>query len=231
MLEVGRRFQTQGAKTWRDCACVWGASLSVCAAGAGCRMNWWVLNGATVFAKAKRASFLHGMERLSARWWGVGAQAMAIGIDMDVSSITHSVQLAVAPVFFLTAVAGMIGAVAGRLARIIDRARVMEERVRSSGDAQVVVRALRELSYLRTRGRIANWSIGLLTLCGFLIGLTIAFLFVGQAWNDFGPHWAMTSFFGGVVSFMAALACFMWETVLATQILDFNALKVAKRDT
>jgi len=41
---------------------------------------------------------------------------------IDASNVTHSVQLAVAPVFFLTAVAGMIGAVAGRLARIIDRA-------------------------------------------------------------------------------------------------------------
>ncbi len=51
-------------------------------------------------------------------------------LSIDSSSITHSIQLSVAPVFLLTAVAGMIGAVAGRLARIIDRARVVEERVR-----------------------------------------------------------------------------------------------------
>ena len=43
----------------------------------------------------------------------------------DLSAVTHGIQLAVAPVFLLTAVSGMIGTVAGRLARIIDRARVL----------------------------------------------------------------------------------------------------------
>ena len=41
-----------------------------------------------------------------------------MNLALDSSTITHSIQLAVAPVFLLTAVAGMIGAVAGRLARI-----------------------------------------------------------------------------------------------------------------
>ena len=43
----------------------------------------------------------------------------------DLATVTHGIQLAVAPVFLLTAVSGMIGAVAGRLARIIDRARFL----------------------------------------------------------------------------------------------------------
>lgn len=141
---------------------------------------------------------------------------------MDIANVTHTVQLAVAPVFFLTAVAGMIAAVAGRLARIIDRARVMEERVRASTDDAFIARGLHELNYLRTRGRIANLSIGLLTLCGFLIGLTIIFLFIGQAWAKLGHQIAAFSFLGGVVSFIAALAGFMWETVLATHLLNFN---------
>jgi hypothetical protein len=38
----------------------------------------------------------------------------------DGSTITHGIQLAVAPVFLLTAVTGMIAAVAGRLARITE---------------------------------------------------------------------------------------------------------------
>lgn len=148
---------------------------------------------------------------------------------IDASNVTHSVQLAVAPVFFLTAVAGMIGAVAGRLARIIDRARVIEERVRASNDEEFIDRGLRELNYLRTRGRIANWSIGLLTLCGFLIGLTIVFLFIGQAWAEQGQMVAVFLFLGGVFSFIAALACFMWETVLATDLLNFNVLETGRQ--
>ena len=50
----------------------------------------------------------------------------------DLATVTHGIQLTVAPVFLLTAVSGMIGAVAGRLARIIDRARFLEDRLDAS---------------------------------------------------------------------------------------------------
>ena len=101
-------------------------------------------------------------------------------MSIDVSNITHSIQLAVAPVFFLTGVAGMIGAIAGRLARIIDRGRVLEDRMGASKDPEFIQRSLLELGFLRRRGRLANLCIGLLTLCGALIALTIILLFISQ---------------------------------------------------
>lgn len=146
-------------------------------------------------------------------------------LSIDSSSITHSIQLSVAPVFLLTAVAGMIGAVAGRLARIIDRARVVEERVRHQDDPQSLEHAVLELGYLRTRGRMANGCIGLLTLCGFLIGLTIVLLFLGETTNLRGHTWALGSFLTGVVSFLLALVLFFVETVMATRLLNFHMLR------
>src|SRR4051794_21122984 len=97
---------------------------------------------------------------------------------LDNASITHGIQLAVAPVFLLTAVTGMIGAVAGRLGRIIDWGRQLEERARVSHDAEFLALAMAELAQLRLRGRLANGCIGLLTSCAFLIGLTIILLFL-----------------------------------------------------
>ena len=146
-------------------------------------------------------------------------------LSIDSSSITHSIQLSVAPVFLLTAVAGMIGAVAGRLARIIDRARVVEERVRHQDDPESLEHAVLELGYLRTRGRMANGCIGLLTLCGFLIGLTIVLLFLGETTNLRGHTWALGSFLTGVVSFLLALVLFFVETVIATRLLNFHMLR------
>ena len=143
---------------------------------------------------------------------------------IDTSTITHSIQLSIAPVFFLTAVSGMVGAVAGRLARIIDRARIVEDRIRLSDDPILTARNVRELAYLQRRGHIANVSIGLLTLCGVLIGLTIVFLFLAEFWNVTGPYWAVACFLGGVGSFLSALGCFLWETVLATELLNFDVL-------
>ena len=53
-----------------------------------------------------------------------------MAVFVESATVTHGIQLAVAPVFLLTAVSGMIGAVAGRLSRIIDRGRVLEEKLR-----------------------------------------------------------------------------------------------------
>jgi hypothetical protein len=145
-------------------------------------------------------------------------------IPADPTAITHGIQLAVAPVFLLTAVAGMIGAVAGRLARIIDRARYIEERARASQDAELLARTYAELATLRTRGRMSNVSIGLLTLCAFSIGITIILLFLGEMWGLQAARMAVAGFLAGVVFFLLALLFFLLETVLATRLLDFHLL-------
>jgi hypothetical protein len=145
---------------------------------------------------------------------------MSLFIDPDV--VTHGIQLAVAPVFLLTAVSGMIGSVAGRLARIIDRARVLDDRLKGSDDAEFVKQAHLELNRLRARGHLANVTIGLLTLCSFLIGLTIIVLFLGETTEFQIDRLAIMSFLAGVVCFMLALGCFMAETLLATHTLKFG---------
>ena len=137
-------------------------------------------------------------------------------------AVTHGIQLAVAPVFFLTAVSGMIGAVAGRLARVIDRARLVEDRARASDDPEVLARAHTELLELRNRGRLANACIALLTLCAFLIGLTIIVLFLGETTSFDASRLAVGGFLSGVVSFLLALLCFLAETFIATRLLNFE---------
>ncbi|MEO8656428.1 MAG: DUF2721 domain-containing protein [Ramlibacter sp.] len=144
---------------------------------------------------------------------------------LDTAGVTHGIQLAVAPVFLLTAVSGMIGAVAGRLARIIDRARTVEDRARVSTDQEFLQRAHRELSELRLRGRLTNACIALLTTCAFLIGLTIILLFLGETTAVKINLYAVGCFLLGVVSFLLALLCFLAETVVATRLLNFHMLR------
>lgn len=151
-----------------------------------------------------------------------------MAIPVDASTITHGIQLAIAPVFLLTAVAGMISAVAGRLARIIDRARLVEERALASTDEAFLRHAGAELEQLKRRGRLANGCIALLTSCAFLIGLTIIALFVGETSSLQIARWAMGSFLAGVVCFLLALLCFLAETVLATRLLNFRVGRGAR---
>jgi uncharacterized membrane protein YbhN (UPF0104 family) len=143
----------------------------------------------------------------------------------DLNTVTHGIQLAVAPVFLLTAVSAMIGTVAGRLGRIIDRARLVEDRIEAADSANPMNAAYRELTGLRLRGRLVNICIALLTFCAILIGLTIIVLFLGETteWEIF--RMATLSFLSGVVCFLLALLCFLTETLLATRILNFGKPK------
>lgn len=140
----------------------------------------------------------------------------------DLSTVTHGIQLAVAPVFLLTAVAAMIGTVAGRLARIIDRARLLEDQIEAAPAGALMTSAYAELKQLRLRGRLVNICIALLTFGAILIGLTIVALFLGETTELQILRIPTIFFLSGVVCFLLALLCFLAETLLATQILNFG---------
>lgn len=143
----------------------------------------------------------------------------------DLSTVTHGIQLAVAPVFLLTAVSGMMGAVAGRLARIIDRARNLETRLEAGvTDEAKVLKMHAELGELRRRGQLVNGCLALLTFCAILIGSTIILLFLGETSDAPTLKIATICFLSGVVCFLLALLCFLAETLLATQMLNFGDL-------
>ena len=142
---------------------------------------------------------------------------------MEHTATLAAIQLAVAPVFLLTAVATLIGVVATRLGRIIDRARDLEDRLdtRTVPDEDA---AYAELSRAKTRGSIVNFALALLTVSAALIGATVVSLFLGGATTVHTEVIIPWTFLGGLVCFIGALACFLIETLLAT-----DALKFAKR--
>lgn len=146
-------------------------------------------------------------------------------LPLDPDTVAHGIQLSIAPVFLLTAVSGMIGAVANRLARIIDRARFLESGIEAGLDAAVREKSFAELVDLRRRGLLANASIALLTLCALSIGLTIIVLFLGEALNFQGLRISIVSFLAGVAFFLLALLCFLAETWIATRVLNFARRK------
>ena len=140
---------------------------------------------------------------------------------MTSSAVLNAIQLAVAPVFMLTAIAAMIGTVATRLARIIDRARELEERL-ESGALINREAAMWELHRLKLRGRICNGSIGLLGICGMLIAATVMVLFLGETALPYTERLVPWTFLGALGIFVVALMCFLLETFLATHTLRFG---------
>jgi energy-converting hydrogenase Eha subunit A len=76
---------------------------------------------------------------------------------------------------------------------------------------------------------MTNVCIGLLTLCAFLIGLTIILLFLGEIMGLQAVRLAVVGFLAGVLSFLLALVLFLSETVMATRLLDFHLLRQPPR--
>jgi uncharacterized membrane protein YjjP (DUF1212 family) len=130
----------------------------------------------------------------------------------NLNDITHVIQLAIAPVFLLTAVAAIIGVLANRLARIVDRIRVLEER---QPDAENRERLLGELGLLDRRLRLVYVAVACAVFCALFVGLLIVVAFV-----DAFVRLDLTKIIGALfvvamIAFITALVVFLREIFLA----------------
>jgi hypothetical protein len=111
--------------------------------------------------------------------------------------------------------------VSGRLARIIDRARVLEQRL----DQQQVsedTAMTHELNVLARRGHLVNIALAMLTVSAMLIALTIVALFISEVSTLRANLLVTGGFLTGLCCFVLALLCFLIETQLATHTLKFR---------
>jgi hypothetical protein len=99
-----------------------------------------------------------------------------MSLNLQISDIGHVIQLSIAPVFLLTGVATKIGVLMNRLARIIDRTRVLRDELRKGPDPE----CHEELNVLYQRWQLINYALTSSTGCGFLICVIIACLFCGD---------------------------------------------------
>lgn len=138
---------------------------------------------------------------------------------MNPSTLSDSIQLAVAPVFLLTAVAGMIGALTHRLARVIDRSRVLhKELMDDSLKPSIRDSYNQELKNIATRGRFINVSMIFLVLCAIMIGLTILELFFAETSSGklMVSAFVLYTFVAGIGSFILALISLLIEVLIAS---------------
>lgn len=134
----------------------------------------------------------------------------------SISDINHAIQLALAPVFLLTGVAGILNVMAGRLARIIDRGRhVTEGNLRLDLAARQAVRE--ELLNLERRRHLASWAINACTFAALLVCTVIATLFA-EALLELPLQWlAGVLFTGSTAALIVGLASFLREVRLANR--------------
>jgi hypothetical protein len=144
--------------------------------------------------------------------------------------VAHLIQVALTPIFLISAIGVTLNVLTSRLARIVDRARAMEDVLCRPG-YQAGGRDLHvALGILARRARYINAAITLITLSALFIALVVVMLFV----NAFA-HWELSAFIAimfilSMLSFAAALTSFLIEVRIATTTLRIG-IEAASRNS
>jgi hypothetical protein len=145
-----------------------------------------------------------------------------ISPGVNIGDVPHAIQLALAPVFLLTGIAGILNVMAGRLARIIDRGRFLSESpLRPELLAQGYVGV--ELLSLEARRHLASAAITACTFSALLVCTVIAALFL-EVLLQWELKWLVGLLFtGSTLALVIGLGYFLREVHLATQTVRFPA--------
>lgn len=127
---------------------------------------------------------------------------------VNITTVAHVIQLAVAPVFLLTGVGAILGVLINRLGRVVDRFRALERHT----DATAAEPEMRRLS---RRARMIHWAVGLCTSCALFVCMVIAALFVGSITGIELSKLIAVLFITAMVALVSALLCFLREITLA----------------
>jgi CBS domain containing-hemolysin-like protein len=142
--------------------------------------------------------------------------------------IAHLIQVALTPIFLISAIGVTLNVLTSRLARIVDRARAMEDRLLRSDTMQHGRDLHAQLKIMARRSRWINAAITLITLSALFIALVVVLLFV----NAF-LRWDLSAFIAGMfimsmLTLAAALLAFLIEVRIATTTLRIGMEEVSR---
>ena len=142
-------------------------------------------------------------------------------MEPHLTDISHVIQLAVAPVFLLTAIATLINALNARLGRIVDRRRVVQGLLHKREAAEVEA-AQQEIRHLVRRTRLVYQAIFCAVLSALLVCLVVAGAFLGALLGVDLARTVATLFIGAMLAMIAGLSLFLREVYLAVRTGTHN---------
>lgn len=146
-------------------------------------------------------------------------------MNFQLSDIGEAIQLAIAPVLLLAGVGTMLIILTNRLGRLIDRTRLLEERLRAGPGQE----CLPELLSLHDRAYLINVGISAATACGLLVCLVVAMLFLEGTTNLPLNQYIALGFIGGMLALIVAFVYLMREIFIGFGFMRDQQLKSADR--
>lgn len=147
---------------------------------------------------------------------------MPDAVTTMIAGVGEVIRLAVAPVFLLAAVGAMLAVLTGRLARAVERARVIEDRMDAAAPAdRAYLRSA--LAAIIARTRLMNLSITFLVICALLVSMVVITLFLGAFFAFELSRIVALLFIGAMLSFVVALLIFLREVFIGTASLRIGS--------
>ena len=131
-----------------------------------------------------------------------------------IDDIAHVIQLAVAPVFLLTAVGTLLAVLTNRLGRSVDRRRVLSAYL-IGVDTPLASEARAELAIVERRVHLIYGSIALAVICAIFVCLLISAAFVGAFVSTELSRTLGVLFVLAMVALIGSLGIFLREIFLA----------------
>lgn len=126
-----------------------------------------------------------------------------------VMGLAKAIQLSVAPVFLLTAIAGVLGVISNRLARVLDRASAIQGPAMDGQDMQL----------LRRRMGLLSRAIESVTITGVLVSAVVAVTFISAiAVVDLAAI-VVPLFVVAMLALIAGLLLLLLDTRLASRMM------------
>lgn len=148
-------------------------------------------------------------------------------VAMNAPLLAQTIQLAIAPVFLLTAIGAFLSVITTRLGRVIDRARALEADLPATADSEEAATrraaAIAELASLDRRMVLANRAVGLSVGAALIVCLLIAILFI-SAVSPLHPDQLVPALFIAALVFLtASLTAFALEVNIALRTVRVRA--------
>jgi hypothetical protein len=139
--------------------------------------------------------------------------------DPRIAAVAHVIQLSVAPIFVLTAVGTLLNVLTGRLSRIVDRTRRLEDKLGDLHTAEhPVVRTT--IDTLSRRAHMVSVAITCCVTCALCVCMAIIALFVGAVIDRDVSAAVVVLFIGALLALTVGLAYFLREVLMATRELS-----------
>ena len=141
------------------------------------------------------------------------------GLAWNIDTVASVIDIAVAPVFLLAGISGLLVVLTNRLGRTIDRSRSLqaaEADVRSPEHRQTI---RREKANLVRRMHLNHFAIGAAVLSAILVCLVVVTLFLGSLWQLNVSVIIASLFIVCMIILSLAFCSFLLEVLVATRVL------------